>query len=53
MQARGMVLFFLAFVLLAGGLAGGKLLLLAASAATLALALGMLLKCKPWEQEGD
>lgn len=48
-QARGVGVFFLSFVLLAGGLASGRVILLIAGLAALGAAAAIFLRCKPWE----
>ena len=53
MQARGLVLFLVGFVLLAAALAGGGRLLLLAGAVALAAAAALFLRCKPWEHQED
>jgi hypothetical protein len=53
-QAQGLVLFIIAFVLLAGGFAaGGSTLYILGGLALLAVSCGIFLKCKPWEQRED
>lgn len=53
-QAQGVLLFFLAFVLIAAGFAsGGSLVLIGAGVAVLALSCMLFLKCKPWEHKED
>ena len=49
-QAQGIVLFLLAFVLIAAGLAsGGSILYIVIGLALLAGSCGLFMKCKPWE----
>jgi hypothetical protein len=49
-QAQAIVLFFLAFVLIAAGLAaGGSILYILIGLALLAASCGLFLKAKPWE----
>ena len=49
-QALGVVLFIVAFVLFAAGLAADvSILLLGLGVAVLAASVGVFLKCKPWE----
>ena len=53
-QAQGIVLFFLAFILLAGAFAaGGSFLFIIGGLALLAGACALLIKCKPWEHRED
>jgi hypothetical protein len=53
-QAQGVVLFFLAFVLIAAGLAsGGSLMYILIGLALLAASCGLFMKCKPWEHRED
>jgi hypothetical protein len=53
-QAQGIILFFIAFILLAGGFAaGGSLMYILIGLAVLAGSCGLFLKCKPWEQRED
>ena len=50
-QAQGLVLFILAFVLIAAGLAsGGSVMYILIGLALLAAACGLFMKCKPLEQ---
>jgi hypothetical protein len=49
-QAYGVMLFYLAFVAIAGAFAsGGSLALLAAGILLIGLSVLVFLKCKPWE----
>ena len=49
-QAQGVILFFVAFVLIAAGLAsGGNLMYILIGLALLAASGGLFMKCKPWE----
>ena len=53
-QAQGVVLFFIAFVLLASGFAaGGNFMYIIAGLAMLAGACALFMKCKPWEHRED
>ena len=53
-QAQGLVLFLLAFILIAAGLAaGGSLMYILIGLALLAGACGLFMKCKPWEHRED
>ena len=53
-QAQGVLLFFVAFVLIAAGLAsGGSLILILAGLAALGVSCALFLKCKPWEHKED
>ena len=53
-QAQGVLLFLVAFVLLAGGFAaGGSIMYILGGLALLAVACGLFMKCKPWEQRED
>ncbi|HTM51578.1 MAG TPA: hypothetical protein VL285_22940 [Bryobacteraceae bacterium] len=53
-QARAVVLFFLAFVLVAAGLAsGGSFTYIVAGVALLAGAGALFMKCKPWEHREE
>ena len=53
-QAQGVVLFFLAFVLIAAGLAaGGSIMYILIGLAVLAASCGLFMKCKPWEHRED
>jgi hypothetical protein len=49
-QAVGVTAFLIAFILIAGGLAGGGLLLEIVGLVVLAVSAGLFLKAKPWEQ---
>jgi len=51
-QAVGVLLFLVAFVLLAGAFAGGGILLALGFAVSLGGSVVMFLKCRPWEHEG-
>jgi len=49
-QAQGLVMFILAFDLIAAGLAsGGSVMYILIGLALLAAACGLFMKCKPWE----
>lgn len=50
MQAWGVAVFLIAFVLIAGGLAGGGVLLEVPGLVLVAASAGLFLKAKPWEQ---
>ena len=52
-QAVGVTLFLLAFVMLAGAMAGGGILLIAGFLALLGVSIAAFLKCKPWEHEKE
>ena len=53
-QAQGIVLFFLAFILLASAFAaGGSFLFIIGGLALLAGSCALLIKCKPWEHRED
>jgi hypothetical protein len=53
-QAQAIILFFLAFVLIAAGLTfGGSLIYILIGLALLAGSCGLFLKCKPWENTGN
>jgi hypothetical protein len=53
-QAQAVLLFFLAFVLIAAGLAAGmNFLYILLGVALLAASCGLFLKCKPWEHRED
>jgi hypothetical protein len=51
-QAVGILLFLVAFVLLAGAFAGGGILLALGFAILLGASIAMFMKCKPWENAG-
>ena len=52
-QAKGVVLFFVAFTLIALGLAANiNFIAVLAGVAVLAASIVLFLKCKPWEHEG-
>ena len=52
-QATGVVLFLVAFVLLAGAFAAdGSIILLLAALVLLVVSVAVFLKCKPWENQG-
>ena len=53
-QAQGIGLFFIAFVLIAAGLAADiSFLYLLLGLALLAASIVLFMKCKPWEQTRD
>ena len=53
-QAQGVALFFVAFTLIAGGLAADiGIISLLLGLAALAASIVLFLKCKPWEQREE
>jgi hypothetical protein len=53
-QAAGVILFFVAFTLIAAGLAADiSILALLAGIAVLAASVALFRKCKPWEYHED
>jgi hypothetical protein len=53
-QAQGVALFLIAFVLIACGFAaGGSIMYILGGLALLAVACGLFMKAKPWEQRED
>jgi hypothetical protein len=52
-QAVGVALFLIAFVMLAGALAGGGILLAIGFVVLLGISIAMFLKCKPWEHQKE
>jgi O-antigen/teichoic acid export membrane protein len=52
-QGVAIVFFLIAFILLAGALAGGGILLALGFVAVLGVAIYFFMKCKPWEQQND
>ncbi len=53
-QAQGILLFLIAFVLIAAGLAsGGSFVPIMAGLAALGVSCVLFLKCKPWEHKED
>jgi hypothetical protein len=53
-QAYGVIVFFLAFVALAGAFAsGGSMVLLIVAVVLLGAAIAIFVKCKPWEDTKD
>ena len=49
-QAQALILFLIAFVLIASGLAaGGNFLYIAGGLVVLGVSAALFLKCKPWE----
>jgi hypothetical protein len=53
-QAQGLVLFLIAFVLIAAGFAAAiNYLLVILGIALLAASAALFIKCKPWEQEQE
>lgn len=52
-QAVGAVLFLIAFVSLAGAMAGGGILYLLGFLVLLGISVAMFMKCKPWEHQKE
>ena len=52
-QAIGVTLFLIAFVLLAGALAGGGILLVVGFLVALGASVAVFMKCKPWEHQKE
>jgi len=52
-QAIGITLFLIAFVLLAGAMAGGGILYGVGFLILLGISMAMFLKCKPWEDQKE
>jgi hypothetical protein len=53
-QAQGLALFFIAFVLIAGGLAENiSFLYILVGLVSLGASIALFLKCKPWEHKED
>ena len=53
-QAQGLALFFIAFVLIAGGLAENiSFLYILLGLLSLGASIALFLKCKPWEHKED
>jgi hypothetical protein len=52
-QGVAIVFFLIAFILLAGALAGGGVLMAVGFLAVLAVAIFFFVKCKPWEHQND
>jgi len=52
-QAIGITLFLIAFVLLAGAMAGGGILYGVGFLILLGISIAMFLKCKPWEDQKE
>ncbi len=53
-QAQGILLFLIAFTLIAAGLAaGGSIMYIAGGLVLLALSCGLFMKAKPWEHRED
>ena len=52
-QAVGITLFLIAFVMFAGALAGGGILLGLGFIVLLGISIAMFLKCKPWEHQKE
>jgi hypothetical protein len=52
-QAVGVALFLIAFVMLAGALAGGGILLVIGFVVLLGISIAMFMKCKPWEHQKE
>ena len=50
-QAIGITLFLIAFVLLAGAMAGGGILYLIGFLVLLGISIAVFMKCKPWENQ--
>ena len=53
-QAYGLIVFIIAFVLIAGGFAaGGNFMYIVVGIAALAASCAILMKCKPWEHNEE
>jgi hypothetical protein len=52
-QAIGITLFLIAFVLLAGAMAGGGILCLVGFLLLLGISVATFMKAKPWENQKD
>ena len=52
-QAVAIVLFLIAFAVLAGAFAGGGIILAVVALALLGAAIYFFNKCKPWEQQNE
>lgn len=53
-QAQGVLLFFVAFTLIAGGLAGNiSIIPLVLGLAALSISIARFVKCKPWEHREE
>ena len=52
-QALGITLFLIAFVLLAGAMAGGGILYLIGFRVLLGISIAVFMKCKPWENQNE
>jgi hypothetical protein len=52
-QAVGITLFLIAFVLLAGALAGGGILYFLGFLVSLGISIAMFMKAKPWENQKE
>ena len=52
-QAVGIILFLIAFVFLAGAMAGGGILYLLGFFVLLGISIATFLKCKAWENEKE
>lgn len=52
-QALGVLLFLVAFTLLAGAMAGGGVIYLIGFAVFLVASIAMFMKCKPWEDKQE
>ena len=52
-QAGGVLIFLVAFVLLAAGLAGGRTVLLLVGLLVLGVSAALFLRCKPWEHQEE
>jgi len=52
-QAVGIALFLIAFVLLAGALAGGGILYVLGFLVLLGVSISLFMKCKPWEHQKE
>jgi hypothetical protein len=52
-QAVGILLMFVAFVLLAGAFAGGGIITAVLAVVLLGVSLAVFKKCKPWEHQKE
>ena len=52
-QSQALILFLIAFVLLAAGMAGGGIIYILGFLIFLGASIALFLKCKPWEHQEE
>ena len=52
-QSQALMLFLIAFVLLAAGMAGGNIIFILGFVVFFGASIALFLKCKPWEHQEE